>query len=98
MYYNIHFTIFVDMNTLRLRARQVPLPKCGVVLSLSPLLPTSTLLVSDIPQNTQEITLQFHFERFSGFDSITSVKFLSNNKALVTFVNSTRKSVHNIFN
>ena len=58
-----------------------------VVLSLSPLQPTSTIIVSNLPQATQEITVQLHFERFADINSVTSVKLLPADKALVTFVN-----------
>ena len=79
---------FIDVNILIMRSNQQGLPNGGV-LSLSPLLPSSTIIVSNLPQNTQEITLSSHFQRFSGSSTIINVKLLpsDNLKALVTFVN-----------
>ena len=79
------------MNVLVMRLRQQPLANSGGVLSLSPLLPSSTLIVSNLPQNTQDITLSSHFQRFSGSNSVINVKLISSDKALVTFVNHTCK-------
>lgn len=83
---------FVDMNVLVMRVRQQGLPNGGV-LSLSPLLPSSTIIVSNLPQNTQDITLLSHFQRFSGGNTVINVKLLSSDKALVTFVNCKCKFV-----
>ena len=75
------------MNALEMRSREVTLGNSGAVLSLSPLPPTSTLLVSNIPHSTPDLVLRYHFERFSGVNSVTSTKLLSSDKALVTFMN-----------
>ena len=77
---------FVDMNVLVKRSNHQRLSNGGV-LSLSPLLPSSTIIVSNLPQNTQDITLLSHFQRFSGGNTIINVKLLPSDKALVTFVN-----------
>jgi hypothetical protein len=103
LYYSIYVLIFicskiqvcmffVDINVLIMRSRQQNLPNGGI-LSLSPLLPSSTIIVSNLPQNTQDITLSSHFQRFSGSNTIIHVKLLSSNKALVTFVNCKCKFV-----
>ena len=80
------FLPFSDMNTLLLRSQKFPMAN-KVVLSLSPLQPTSTVIVSNLPQGTQDITVLCHFERFAGVHSVNNVKLLPGNKALVFFVN-----------
>ena len=84
--------VHVDMNVLVKRSNQQGLPNGGV-LSLSSLLPSSTIIVSNLPQNTQEITLLSHFQRFSGGNTVVHVKLLPSDKALVTFVNCKCKFV-----
>ena len=92
---NLHHgvTLVVDMNTLVLRSRQHPLPNSGHVLTLSPLQPSCTLMVLSLPQNTQKLTLHYHFERYAGHNSVTDVKPISSGKALVTFVSFQCKCV-----
>ena len=75
------------MNVLVLRSRKLLLQNSGPVLTLSPLQPSCTLMVSNFPENTQKIMLQYHFERYAGhINSVIDVKFTSSDKALVTFI------------
>ena len=85
--YNYVSYLFADMNALQMQSRKITVGNSGTVLSLSPLPATSTLLVSNLPPGVSELTLQYHFERFSGVSSVTSTKLLPPDKALVTFVN-----------
>ena len=66
----------------------------GVCLSFYKLGPTDTILVENIAENIPELEdyLKYHFQKFTGPDSIDSVTVMTGNKALIKFYTCESKS------
>ena len=84
---NLHST---DINTLLQRSRVTPFPQNKEVLTLNPVTPSDTILVSNLPPNTPDFATEIYFDKFA---PIAHVKSISPTQALVTFKSHEGKKV-----
>ena len=71
-----------DINTLLQCSRVTPFPQNKEVLTVSPVEPTDTVLVSNLPPNTPDFATEIFFGRFA---PVAHVKPISPTQALLTF-------------
>ena len=83
---------FTDYEQLKLRGNRNNFG--GVGLSFYKLGPTDTILVENFAENIPELEgyLKYHFEKFTGPDSIDSVTVMTGKKALIKFYSCESKS------
>ena len=78
------FAFSTDFNSLVQKSRMMPFPQGNQVIIISPMKLPDTVVVSGIPENTQEFVIQLYFQQSA---PVKKVKLVPPNKALVTFEN-----------
>ena len=72
------------------QSRAMPFPQNQNVLTLIPMNPPDTVLVSNLPANTPEFAIQIYFDKFA---PVAHVRFAPPTQALLTFKSHEGKKV-----